>query len=102
MFWVAERAVALADTNLFSVFACPGVHVPKYVSVDALIMLFGQLAGWHRFVESLSGDCCLEAVERPLRAQIAAVPKNVRSGIAVGIVCAVIHRPNGKLSRIFL
>ena len=102
MFRVAERAVTLADPDLFPVFARPRVHVPEYVAVDAPVMLFGQLAGRHRLVEPLSSYCCLEAIECRLRAEIAAILENGCSGIAVGIVCAVIHRPNGKLSRIFL
>lgn len=55
-------------------------------------MLFGQLAARHRFIEPLRSNRCLETVERVLRAEIAAILENVRSGIALGIVYALVHR----------
>src|SRR5580700_7854380 len=97
MFRVAERAVTLADPDLFPVFARPRVHVPEYVAVDAPVMFFGQLAGRHRLIEPLSGYCCLEEIECRLRAEITAILENGCSGIAVGVVCAVIHRQATKV-----
>jgi hypothetical protein len=92
MFRIAKSAVALADPYLFPILARPGVHISENVSVDTPLVLFGQLAGRHRFAEALRGNCCLKAVERLLGAEIAAVLKNGRSGIAIGIVYAVIYR----------
>ena len=64
-------------------------------------MLFGKHAGRHRFAKPLSGNGRLEMAERLLRPKISSILENGRSRVAVGIVYAVVHRQDCRLSRIF-